>query len=256
MPQNYYSPKFKSLSRFRQAILPEKTYKIEKFNRAKWKLIKKAYIKKKKYKYKPQDAKYHFVNRFHKSRNIRIKKTYKFMLRAKERLQLYYYGKRARFYPMKRAAQTSLRVAKNNGISGSKVFFNTFEQQLHTFFYRAGFVSSTLLAKKFLNQGFIKINKSQFRNCEPFCKKADFLQIDPIYFNQKLNHYLKSNFPYFHSSRMRYRRAILKKRFRFFSYLFSTKYGHKQIKFCNRLKFLMKLLLVKQLKYSARAKNV
>lgn len=207
-----YIPKFKKLARFRQPIWLEKRGKIVKFNRQKWDILKKNYSPRK-YKFFNQDvAACNLGKTFNDEKFIRLKKTYKYLLQEKQRLQLYYGAGRMRYYQLKRLARRAFREANRRKVSTGVVMINLLESRLKNIVYRLGFVSSLMQAKKLINCGHVKVSNTVTRNATINLQKFDTIAIDPAIVHDLTGRYLKSTFPFFFFRyKNRCREIILKK---------------------------------------------
>lgn len=207
-----YTPKYKKLNRLKQAFWLEKGAKINKFQKQKWEGLKKFYFPRK-YKFYNQDKSAYPVSwDFEDEKSIRLKKTYKFLLLDKQRLQLYYGAGRLKYYQLKRLAREALRLSKNTRVSPAKNMLALVENKLQNLLYHLGFVSSLMEARRFINSGHIKISNNWVKNCSYGLKKFDIIKPDPIKSHEIISKYLKHNMLVFYFRHKRYRRKFLHKK--------------------------------------------
>lgn len=215
-----YKTRYKNLVKFRYPFLLEKSGKILKFSRRKWEAVKKYYSPKR-FQYIPQDSAVCNVGKhFEDEKFTWLKKTYKFLLRDKQRLQLYYGGRRYRYYQLKQLARKALKISNLKKISAGGVLLGLFEDRLQNVIYRLGLVSTLLQSKRLINNKHIKVNSNIITCSHINLQKFDFVQIDPEISHMILGRYLRSNFPflYLRSKKIFRENLIIKK------YAFSDSY--------------------------------
>lgn len=207
-----YTPKYKKLNRLRQAFWREKGAKIKRFKKQKWDSIKKFYYPRK-YRFFNQDKSAYPVNRdFEDEKSVRLKKTYKFLLLNKQRLQLYYGAGRLKYYQLKSLAQEALRLSKKAQVSPAKSMLSLVENRLQNLLYRLGYVSSLMEARRLINAGHIQISDNISKNCSYNLKKFDILKLDPVKSHEIMSNYLKQNMLLFYFRHKRLRRKFLFKK--------------------------------------------
>lgn len=211
-----YKPRYKSLVKFKYPFLLEKSGKILKFNRRKWDAVKKYYSPKR-FRFIYQDRAICNVGKhFEDERFTWLKKTYKFLLRDKQRLQLYYGGRRYRYFQLKHLARKALKISNLKKISGGGVLFGLLESRLSNLIYRLGLVSTLLQSKRLVNNKHIKVNNITVNSPKMNLQKFDFVQIDPELYHQVIGRYLGSNFPFLYlRSRKIFRENLIIKRYVF-----------------------------------------
>jgi ribosomal protein S4 len=212
-----YTPKYKKLIKFHPPIWLEKSGKIKKFNRQKWEFKKRSYFPRK-YIFFNQDVAASPVGKdFNDNKFMRrIKKTYKFLLRDKQRLQIYYGSGRFHHFKLKKLARKALILGCNRKISPSKTFLKLLESRIQNKLYRLGFVSSLFQARKFVNCGHLMINDDTIINTNCQLKKFDFVKIDPIMVYSLSGRYFRLNFPLvFFRFKTRFQKLLLKKKYIF-----------------------------------------
>nr|AHX24943.1 30S ribosomal protein S4 [Nannochloropsis oceanica] len=207
-----YTPKYKKLNRLRQAFWREKGAKIKRFKKQKWGSIKRFYYPRK-YKFFNQDKSAYPVNRdFEDEKSVRLKKTYKFLLLNKQRLQLYYGAGRLKYYQLKSLAQESLRLSKVPQVSPAKSALSLLENRLQNLLYRLGYVSSLMEARRLINAGHVQISDNISKNCAYNLKKLDTIKLDPVKSHEIMSNYLKHNTLLFFFRHKRLRRKLLYKK--------------------------------------------
>lgn len=217
-------PKYKKLAKFRQPLWLEKSGKIKKFNRQKWELKKKAYFPRK-YKFFNQDVTACNVGKnFDDEKFVRLKKTYKFLLQDKQRLQLYYGGGHLRYYLLKKMARKAFNISNTKKVSTGKIMLNLLESRVQNNLYRLGYVSSLMQARRLINCEHLKINNRIIKNTNILLNKFDTVVVDPAILSHLAGRYLRSSFPFFFFRyKIRCKDLILKKNNIFFqSHLSNT----------------------------------
>lgn len=207
-----YTPKYKKLNRLRQAFWLEKGAKIKRFQKQKWEGLKKFYYPRK-YRFYNQDKSAYPVSKdFEDEKSIRLKKTYKFLLLDKQRLQLYYGAGRLKYYQLKTLTKEAFRLSKKTHVSPAKTMLSLVENRLQNLLYRLGFVSSLMEARRFIHSGHIQISDNLTKNCSYNLKKFDTIKLDPIKSHEILSRYLKQNVLVFYFRHKRLRRKFLYKK--------------------------------------------
>nr|YP_008519436.1 ribosomal protein S4 [Nannochloropsis oculata]AGI49015.1 ribosomal protein S4 [Nannochloropsis oculata]AHX24983.1 30S ribosomal protein S4 [Nannochloropsis oculata] len=212
MPIKRYAPKYKKLNRLKRAFWREKGAKIKRFKKQKWGSIKRFYYPRK-YKFFNQDKSAYPVNRdFEDEKSVRLKKTYKFLLLDKQRLQLYYGAGRLKYYQLKSLVQEALRLSKKSQVSAAKSALSLVENRLQNLLYRLGYVSSLMEARRLINAGHIQISDNISKNCSYNLKKLDTIKLNPVKSHQIISNYLKQNTLLFYFRHKRLRRKFLYKK--------------------------------------------
>lgn len=204
-----YTPKYKKLNKLRQAFWFEKKGKIKKFRKQKWSGIKRFYYPKR-YKFLNQDkSAYSLSKTFDDEKSIRMKKTYKFLLRDKQKLQLFYGAGRLRNYQLRQLTHEAMRISQNTSTSPAKVMLSLMENRTQNLLYRLGFVSSLMEARRFINSDHIQVSNEVVKNCVYTLKKLDSLKVDPARLHEIVAHYLKQNALVFYFKQKKLRRKFL-----------------------------------------------
>lgn len=204
-----YTPKYKKLNKLRQAFWFEKKGKIKKFRKQKWAGIKRFYYPKR-YKFFNQDKSAYFLSRsLDDEKSIRMKKTYKFLLRDKQKLQLFYGAGRLRTYQLRQLTKKAMRISQNTAVSPAKVMLSLMENRTQNLLYRLGFVSSLMEARRFIHSDHIQISNEVVKNCVYTLGKLDSLKVDPARLHEIVAHYLKQNALVFHFKQKKLRRKFL-----------------------------------------------
>lgn len=207
-----YTPKYKKLHRLRQAFWLEKGPKIKKFKKQKWENLKEFYYPKR-YRFYNQDKSAYPVSwGFEDEKSIRLKKTYKFLLLDKQRLQLYYGAGRLKHYQLKSLVSKAQCLGKKDVVSPARRMLFLVENRLQNLLYRLGFVSSLMEARRFVQSGHIKISGDVIKNCAYLLKKFDILKLDPAKSYEIIARYLKQNILVFYFKRRKLRRRAIYKR--------------------------------------------
>ena len=103
--------------------------KIKKFRKQKWSGIKRFYYPKR-YKFFNQDKSAYSLSRtFEDEKSIRMKKTYKFLLMDKQKLQLFYGAGRLRTYQLRYLTKEAIRISQNTGTGPAKVMLSLMENR-------------------------------------------------------------------------------------------------------------------------------
>jgi ribosomal protein S4 len=174
-----YTPKYKKLNRLRQAFWFEKKGKIKSFKKQKWSGLKRFYYPRKYQFYNQDKSAYSLSKDIEDEKSIRIKKTYKFLLMDKQRVQLFYGGGRLRHYQFKMLVKEALRRSVTTGATPAKAMLSLMENRTQTLLYRLGFVSSLMEARRFIHSGHLEISNQIIKNCSYELKQLDLLRFDP-----------------------------------------------------------------------------
>ena len=212
-----YCSKYKKLAKLNQPIWLEKGRKIKKFNRQKWDILKKSY-EFKKYKFFNQDTSTSVLAKdYEQEKSIRLKKTYKFILHNKQRLQLYYGYNRLKYFQLKNLSRKSMQMAKNRKVLSGKVFMSLLENRLQNVLYRLNFVSSLMQARKLVNSKHIRIEKNKLLNCFYSITFNKGIQIDPSITPHIIGSHLRMNYPFFYFTKKKQCREMIYKKQQSFS---------------------------------------
>jgi ribosomal protein S4 len=213
-----YKPRYKRLVSFRHPLFYEKRGKIIKFNRSKWHLLKRLYFLKK-FKFFKQDVSVlRFSKSFFEDNIVRLKKTYKFLLQDKQKLQFYFGSRRMRYFNLKRLAKCALRLSLNNKVSPGASFLFLLDNRLINILYRLNLVPSALDAKRLIDGGHVCINGTFLLSSTYILKKSDMVILDPAICFLLYIQYLRFTFPFFYFRRKKWCcKKIFKKFFSFFN---------------------------------------
>jgi ribosomal protein S4 len=215
-----YKPIFKKLARFKQPLFYEKRGKILRFNRYKWQSLKRLYFLKN-YKFFKQDAStFKLCQSFFDDKVIRLKKTYKFLLQDKQKLQFYFGNGRLRYFNLKRLANNSLSLSLNKKTSSGSLFLFLLDNRLMNSLYRLSFVPTLLDAKRLISCNHVKIADSTVFSSTYALKKSDIVVLDPAIVYVLFIQYLRFNFPFFYFRRKRWCCARISKKITSFSHTF------------------------------------
>ena len=204
-----YTPKYKKLNKLRQAFWFEKRGKIKKFRKQKWLGIKRFYYPKRYKSFNQDKSAYFLSHNFDDEKSIRMKKTYKFLLRDKQKLQLFYGAGRLRTYQLRQLTKEAMRISQNAAVNPAKVMLSLMENRTQNLLYRLGFASSLMEARRFIHSGHIQISNEVVKNCVYTLGKSDFLKVDPTRLHEIVAHYLKQNALVFHFKQKKLRRKFL-----------------------------------------------
>lgn len=212
-----YTPKYKKLNKLKQAFWFEKKGKIKKFRKQKWSGIKRFYYPKR-YKFFNQDkSAYSLSKTLDDEKSIRMKKTYKFLLLDKQKLQLFYGAGRLRTYQLRHLTDEAIRISQNTATSPAKVMLSLMENRTQNLLYRLGFVSSLMEARRFIHSDHIQVSNEIVKNCTYTLKKLDSLKVDPARLHEIVAHYLKQTALVFYFKQKKLRRKILSRKQQAFS---------------------------------------
>lgn len=212
-----YTPKYKKLNKLKQAFWFEKKGKIKKFRKQKWSGIKRFYYPKR-YKFFNQDkSAYSLSKTLDDEKSIRMKKTYKFLLMDKQKLQLFYGAGRLRTYQLRHLTDKAIRISQNTATSPAKVMLSLMENRTQNLLYRLGFVSSLMEARRFIHSDHIQVSNEIVKNCTYTLKKLDSLKVDPARLHEIVAHYLKQTALVFYFKQKKLRRKILSRKQQAFS---------------------------------------
>lgn len=204
-----YTPKYKKLNKLKQAFWFEKKGKIKKFRKQKWSGIKRFYYPKR-YKFFNQDkSAYSLSKSLEDEKSVRMKKTYKFLLMDKQKLQLFYGAGRLRTYQLRELTNQAIRISQNSATSPAKVMLSLMENRTQNLLYRLGFASSLMEARRFIHSDHIQVSNEIVKNCTYTLKKLDSLKVDPARLHEIIAHYLKQTALVFYFKQKRLRRKIL-----------------------------------------------
>jgi ribosomal protein S4 len=192
-----YLPKYKKLARFYYPLWFEKRTKIRKFNKQKWERIKRLYYPRKLKFFRQDVSAYPLTRRYGGDRSIRLKKTYKNILRDKQRLQLYYGVGRLRFFQLKNMAKKIKSRVFSKELSLAKSMLSLFENRLDVALYRLSIVNSISQARKLIQDGRIKVGSVVVNNTKYLLKPNDLVSLDPSMKDRILGLYLRHHLPYF-----------------------------------------------------------
>lgn len=204
-----YTPKYKKLNKLKQAFWFEKKGKVKKFRKQKWSGIKRFYYPKR-YKFFNQDkSAYSLSKTLEDEKSIRMKKTYKFLLMDKQKLQLFYGAGRLRTFQLRQLAQEAIRLSQNSAISPAKAMLSLMENRTQNLLYRLGFVSSLMEARRLIHSDHIQVSNAIVKNCPYTLKKLDSLKVDPARSHEIVAHYLKQTALVFYFKHKKLRRKFL-----------------------------------------------
>lgn len=207
-----YFPRYKKLLRFYRPLWFEKRVKLRKFEKQKWERVKKLYYPRK-LKFFRQDVSAYPVSKYYNvDRTVRLQKTYRFLLKDKQRLQLYYGGRRFRFFQLKNLARKLRNRKTSKGLPHSKVFLSLLETRLDVILYRLCIVNTLAQARKLLQLGKVKVNCEIVKNPAYILKPEDILSLDPFFKDWFFGTYMKKTLPYFFYRLKKKRRKIVGER--------------------------------------------
>ena len=210
-----YTPKYKKLSRFRQALWFENALKIKSFRKQKWEDIKKYYFPRR-YKFFDQDKSAYFGSKFEDERLMRLKKVYKFLLIDKQRFQRYYGAGRHKHYQVKTLARKAFRMAKNTNNTPVRSATSLLENRLQTLLYHIRFAESLMDARRLIRSSRFKVSGELIENCSHIIKKSDIISVDPLRLTDIVARYLlKTNTLYYFRAKRRRRKLIFRKKLTF-----------------------------------------
>lgn len=207
-----YLPRYRKLLRFHRPLWYEKRIKLRKFEKQKWQRAKKLYYPRK-LKFYRQDTSCYSVAKFSNvDRTIRLRKTYKFLLRDKQRLQLYYGGRRLRFFQLKNLARKLKNRKISKGMPHSKAFLSLLENRLDVILYRFSIVNSLAQSRKIIQTGRVMVNGDLIKNPGYILNPEDILLLDPFFKSWALGTLMKKTLPYFFYRYKKKRRNIIRRR--------------------------------------------
>nr|AML60752.1 30S ribosomal protein S4 [Monodopsis sp. MarTras21] len=211
-----YTPKYKKLSRFRQALWFEDALKIRGFRKQKWEDAKKSYFPRR-YKFFDQDkSAYTGSKDFEDERLIRLKKVYKFLLIDKQRFQRYYGSGRYRYYQVKALARKSFKLAKNTEATPVKSAMILLENRLQNLLYHLRFAQSLMDARRLIKSNSFKVSGELTQNCSYLIKQSDIVSLDPMRLPDIVARYLlHTNTLYYFLGKKRRRKLIFRKKLTF-----------------------------------------
>lgn len=194
-----YTPRYKVLSRFKQPIWLEKRVKLQKFEKRKWEFVQKMYFPKK-LKFFTQDVSSCTMDEnYDGDRVVRLKKTYRFSLQDKQRLQLYYGCRRLKFFQLSYLSKEAIRLSKIYNVSYGKMFLHLLESRFDVSLYRLGLASSLMQSRRLINSGSISILPwIGIKALKKRIQKGDFLHVDPAVLFVLLGRFLRLNSPFFY----------------------------------------------------------
>lgn len=192
-----YSSKYKKLARFIYPVWYEKRVKIRKFSKQKWERVKKRFYPRKLKFYRQDVSSYPLTRRYSVDRSIRLKKVYKFLLRDKQRLQLYYGVGKFRFFQLKNMAKKTRSRVVSRKLTLGKAMLSLLEDRLDTALYRVCFVGSIPQARKLIQDGRVKVGDSLIKNSNYTLKPNDIISFDPFIKDYIFGIYLRNHMPYF-----------------------------------------------------------
>lgn len=206
-----YTPKFKPLPRLRQPLWLEKSLKIKKFSKEKWQNLRRI-LAKPKLKHFNQDISSLHVSDQYKSKedfSTRLKKTYRFTLHAKQRLQKFYGMGRLKHYQLKKIAINARRKSKSFSCSSSRVFQHLLEVRLALCLYRTGVVRSLLQSRRLVESGKVKILGDKMKTSFLILPKERLLSIDPFQACNLVDQFLKYRLPLFYFRQKELRKKLI-----------------------------------------------
>lgn len=222
-----YTPKYKKLNRLRQAFWFEKKGKIKSFKKQKWSGLKRFYYPRSYQFYNQDKSAYSMSRDLEDQKSIRMKKTYKFLLMDKQRLQLFYGGGRFRHYQLKMLVKEALRRSVTTGATPAKAMLSLIENRTQTLLYRLGFVSSLMEARRFIQSGHLEISNRIIKNCSHELKQLDLLRFDPAKVQAIVANYLKhTSLVFYFRKRLIRRRLLVKKQHTYTNSLVSNNAFH------------------------------
>lgn len=206
-----YSPKYKLILRCKQYIWEEKSKKIKKFKKAKWQGLKKNYMKFR-LNFINQDSSSQWLSSNYKEKNdqgTRLKKTYRFLLIAKQRLQYYIGGGRLQRYQLKKLAHNAEKKGKISMIPSSNLFLDECEKRWALCLYHLRITRSLSQGRKLLLSKKVKSLDNDVVTPNFSVPKLHLFQFDPLKTCDLLNQFLRYRLPFYYLKRASKRRSVL-----------------------------------------------
>lgn len=207
-----YLPKFKKLAKFYKPLWLEKRVKIRKFEKQKWKRVKKLYFPRRVKFYRQDVSAYAATRGYDSDRSIRLKKTYKFLLKDKQRFQLYYGVGKFRFFQLKNMAKKIRHRVTTRNLTSSNAMLSLVEDRLDTVLYRLMVASSIPQARKLIQDGRVKVGLVVIKNSNYMMRPNDVISFDPLVKHLLFGIHLKNYMPYFFFRYKKKRRHYIKQR--------------------------------------------
>nr|QFO87211.1 ribosomal protein S4 [Eustigmatos cf. polyphem] len=231
-----YIPLYKKLKRIKNSIWFEKRENFRNFKRKKWVGFR---LVSNRYKFFNQDIVTAFsAKNFKDTKFSRIRKVYKYLLRDKQKLQLYFDRNRLRHFQLKTLSLKALKLSYSRNINSSTSFMYLLDTRLKNILYRLGFLSSIVQARKLIYFNHLKVNNVIASFSSIFLKDYDFVSLDPGFYSVLRNWHLKNTFPlrYLKRKKWCYKKNI-KQHLLFFEGFLKNDRSYKLTVFClNRLK--------------------
>lgn len=206
-----YSPKYKLFLRCKQCFWEEKLKKIQKFKKGKWQNMKKGFMRMK-IKFFNQDSSSHWLSSYTEKedqRTTRLKKTYRFLLAAKQRLQYYMGGDRIQAYQLKKMAREAEKKGKVFSSSAPKFFLESLEKRWEIALYHLKLTRSLLQGRKLVLSRKVKDSDDTKLGANLSIEKSQIFQFDPLKTSDLFHQFLKYRLPIYYLKRSLKRRAFL-----------------------------------------------
>ncbi len=241
-----YKPRYKKLTKFRPPLWFERRKKFLDLTKEKWLRVIKPLFKRK-FEYYYQDVLSISVNKKYYSRRARrMKKTFKFHLRNRQRVQIFYSNNRLRFFQLKALARKSIKIANNKKLIKPTVFLSLLENRLFNLLYRLGYVRFLEQGKQIIMNGHFKVEDNEIKNYNYTINKWDFIQPDPKILYLINYYYVQHNHSFFYYKRRKKVRKIILEKIKFFDKSIGCNFMRKDekiiIKNLKKCKILMKKL--------------
>lgn len=192
-----YLPKYKKLARFQHPVWFEKRIKIRKFKKQKWERVKKLYFPRKVKIFRQDVSAYPVTFNYDNDRVIRLKKTYKYVLRDKQRFQLYYGCGRIRYFQLKNLVKKIHKRVLSRKLTPATALLSLLEDRLDIVLYRLSLINSILQAKKLIQEGRVMVGQEIVKNTKYLLKSNDFLSLDPFIKEKIFGIFLRTHTPFF-----------------------------------------------------------
>nr|YP_009579070.1 ribosomal protein S4 [Vischeria stellata]QBK36853.1 ribosomal protein S4 [Vischeria stellata] len=227
---------YKKLKRIKNSIWFGKRENFRKFERKKWEGFK---LVSNKYKFFNQDIVSAFsAKTFKDTKFSRIRKVYRYLLRDKQKLQLYFDRNRLKHFQLKTLSLKALKISYSRDINSSTSFLYLLDTRLKNILYRLGFLSTIVQTRKLIYFNHVKVNTVNVSFSSFFLKDYDFIYLDPGFCSVLKIWHLKNTFPLTYLKRKRwcYKKNI-KQHFLFFKgFLRNEKSYQFTVFYFNRLK--------------------
>lgn len=241
-----YIPLYKKLKRIKNSIWLEKRENFRKFERKKWVGYR---LVSNKYKFFNQGIVTAFsAQKFKETKFSRIRKVYRYLLRDKQKLQLYFDRNRLRHFQLKILSLKALKISYSRNINSSNSFLYLLDTRLKNILYRLGFLSSIVQARKLIYFNHVKVNTAIVSFSSFLLKDYDFIYLDPGFHSVLRIWHLKNTFPLTYLKRKKwcYKKNIKQHLFFFEGFLKKEKSYNLSVSCLNRFKkflFLKRKLL-------------